>query len=428
MGQVSATGWPIVAGAILIWALAVTVAVVSMRRRPRVFTARLAVWTIVGMVGCTMVLHAGGDVPTDIPRWFYAIALLPFVGAALALVGWAHLRWAGRILAIGCVPLGLLASLLIANQHYAYWPTVNALLGKDHADPMLDPGVVLGLRSTSVAAAQPVALDRPQPRSTAHGYLVDLPIPGPASGFHARDARVWLPPSFVDHPDLPRPVIEFIGGTPSWPSDWTRAAGLDVLADSIAAKSGGEAPIMVMVDANAAPFGDTECVDGTRGNAETYLVTDVPAFMHEHFAASNDASRWGIVGYSEGGTCALTLALRYPDRFHSFVDLAGDGGPNTGSHSHTVKALFGGSEDRWRRHDPTTILTSTSYDQLAGWFGSGADDATSKRCSHRLVAASRRAGLVTEEHVVPGGHDFTFVHTALGDALPWISSRLEAST
>ena len=43
---------------------------------------------------------------------------------------------------------------------------------------------------------------------------------------------------------------------------------------------------------------------------------------------TTDPARWGIVGFSEGGTCAYDLALRHPGLFHYVVDLAGDAAPN----------------------------------------------------------------------------------------------------
>ena len=90
-------------------------------------------------------------------------------------------------------------------------------------------------------------------------------------------------------PTDPRPVIELIGGTPSWTSDWTRSARLDTIADQVAAAHDGEAPVLVMVDANGTAFGDTECV----GRAESYLTIDVPTFMEAHFSVPAARERVG---------------------------------------------------------------------------------------------------------------------------------------
>jgi S-formylglutathione hydrolase FrmB len=215
-------------------------------------------------------------------------------------------------------------------------------------------------------------------------------------------------------------VIELIGGTPSWTSDWTRSANLDGIADRFAASNGGEAPLIVMVDANGDAFGDTECV----GKAETYLSTDVPNFMVSHFGAPSDRSAWGIGGYSEGGTCAVTLALRHPDRFAAFADLAGDSHPDVGGHRRTVRKLFGGSEAEFSAHDPSSLLGRGTYPQLAGWFGSGRSDGSPRHETAQLATEARSSGMTVQEYSGPGGHDYGFVATAMGQALPWLAGQL----
>ena len=381
-------------------------------------------WALVATSAAALALHASGLVPLDIPRWFYAAALIPFVGPALAVAAGRGLRAPARVLAVACLPLGLVVSVLVVNEHYQYWPTLAALLGKDHTDPLLDPATALALAQADPAAgaaARSVANDG---RAAQEGRLVDLAIPGTTSGFHARVARVWLPPGFLTDPDRPRPVVELIGGTPSWTSDWTRSAGIDRLADRVAADHGGEAPLLVMVDANGSAFGDTECV----GAAETYLTVDVPAFVESHFSVPADRRAWGLAGYSEGGTCAITLALRHGDRYSAFADLAGDSHPDVGGHRRTVRALFGGSEAEYAAHDPSALLSRQAYPELAGWFGSGNGDGAPRRATLRLAEEARSAGVTVQEFSGPGGHDFGFVGHALADALPWLDDHLQAST
>ena len=412
MEGISLLGWQ--AATIVVAFLAVVlVALLWRARATRALGVRVVVWSVVGTSALALVVHGSGLVPTDIPRWFYVVALLPFVGPALALAGWPALRPLARTVALVCLPLGLLASVLVVNQHYEYWPTVGAMLGHDHSDPLVD------------AAHLTAMLRGPGAGDLTHGLLVDLAIPGTVSGFHARTARLWLPPAYLAEPDRRRPVVEFIGGTPGWTSDWTRSARLDRAADRLAADHGGEAPLLLMVDANGSAFGDTECVDGPRGNAETYLTVDVPAYLRSHFHVDADRSGWGVAGYSEGGTCALTLALRHHDQYSAFVDLAGDAHPTVGGHHHTVQALFRGSEDGYAAHDPGQLLAASTHPDLAGWFGWGRADGRPRHDTVALAAAARASGVAVEEQACRGGHDFGFVTSALGQALPWISDRLE---
>ena len=88
---------------------------------------------------------------------------------------------------------------------------------------------------------------------------------------------------------------------------------------------------MLFVDQNGSATSDTECVDGPRGNAETYLTTDLTNFVSNTLGVRPNASRWAVVGFSEGGTCAVDLALAHPTVYQHFVDLAGDDRPTLGN-------------------------------------------------------------------------------------------------
>ena len=106
----------------------------------------------------------------------------------------------------------------------------------------------------------------------SHGAVILADIPGRSSGFHPRRAQVYLPPAWFTSPRPHLPVIELLHGTPGGPADWTRAADADVTAERWAAKHDGVAPIIVMPDVNGAFWADTECVNGTAGNATPYLL------------------------------------------------------------------------------------------------------------------------------------------------------------
>jgi S-formylglutathione hydrolase len=62
------------------------------------------------------------------------------------------------------------------------------------------------------------------------------------------------------------------------------------------------------VDATQAPY-------AARFRMHSYVADELPALIARHFPV--DASHSGIFGHSMGGHGALTLALRYPDRYRS---------------------------------------------------------------------------------------------------------------
>jgi len=62
------------------------------------------------------------------------------------------------------------------------------------------------------------------------------------------------------------------------------------------------------VDATQAPYAE-------RFNMHRYVVEELPALVARHFPV--DLERSGIFGHSMGGHGALTIALRYPERYRS---------------------------------------------------------------------------------------------------------------
>ena len=81
--------------------------------------------------------------------------------------------------------------------------------------------------------------------------------------------------------------------------------------------------MLVFVDTSGAFSNDTECVNGLRGNAADRLTKDGVPYVISHFGTSADPANWGIVGLSAGGTCAVTLTVKYPELFSGFVDIDG---------------------------------------------------------------------------------------------------------
>jgi enterochelin esterase-like enzyme len=295
------------------------------------------------------------------------------------------------------------------NAYFDYIPTVGSLLGRRAADQAT--AVQVQARLASV------------PRPLLHGLVEKVAIPGPVSGFHARQAQVYLPPAFFLHPQPALPVVELLHGTPGTPEDWTRAGAADQTTDAFAATHNGMAPIVLMVDENGGFTNDTECA----GDAERYLTVDVPNWAMAKLGVRTDRMGWVVAGSSEGGYCALDLALRHRDRFGSFVDLSGldrpthHGGTGTLFHSHSSLLAH---TPRWllRTHLPPGPA-------LAGWFEVGGADNGTTRSELAAARLATAAGIQTRLLVVPNAHHTWRVwHHAYADALPWITWRTGLST
>ena len=82
--------------------------------------------------------------------------------------------------------------------------------------------------------------------------------------------------------------------------------------------------MLVFVDPGGTFNNDTECVNGSRGNAADHLDQRCCA-VHgvELRRQCAPSANWGVVGWSMGGTCAVDLTVMHPDMFSAFEDIAG---------------------------------------------------------------------------------------------------------
>lgn len=346
-----------------------------------------------------------------------AVMMIP-----VAVVGWPSAHWTRKVASLLAVPLLFATALNVANETFQYYPTVLRLFGRE-ANHFLDNAQLNAMRAQA----------RKTGKLPPHGATISVFIPPTVSHFSAQDAYVWLPPAWF-LPSEPRlPVVELLAGVPGDPSDWTRAGFADSTALAFAQAHDGRAPILVMPDQNGTivprtyTSGDTECANSKQfGNAETYLVTDVPAFMRKEFNAKGGADSFAVAGLAAGGTCAVTLALRNPAVFSTFASYSGYASPtyhNLGRQQ-TIDQLYGGSVADYQAHDPAYLLAKNRYAGLSGWFETGLQDSGPLADAHLLVPLARRAGIDTCALLPNGAHDFDFWGNAFRDSLPWLSWKL----
>ncbi|GAB7072060.1 esterase family protein [Mycobacterium hodleri] len=372
----------------------------------------VAVGAALGVWGHWFIASAGfaGD-PAPAMLWLW-MGLSGSAAAAMFL-GWRGARWGRRWVSTLAVPLCVLSAGLIVNGWVGYFPTVHSVYDQLTAAPLphqTDRATVTAMQLAGVVPA--------------HGVVVPVAIGSQASGFTHRQELVYLPPAWFASTPPPRlPVVMMIGGEFNTPSDWVRAGDAVSTADRFAAGHGGYAPVLVLVDSGGAFNVDTECVNGSRGNAADHLTKDVVPFMISNFGVSPDRSNWGVAGFSTGGTCAVDLAVMHPELFSTFADIAGDVGPNSGTKAQTIARLFGGSADAWARFDPVTVITRHGpYQGLSGSFSvvSGQDGAATALC-----ALARANGIACSVTSVPGRHDWPFAGRAFAEVLPWLAGQLD---
>ncbi|WP_197507639.1 alpha/beta hydrolase-fold protein [Mycobacterium sp. ACS4331] len=365
----------------------------------------------------------------------------------LLVLGWHRAPWWRRGAALLSVPLCLLSTALALNFWVGYFPTVQNAWNQLTAGPLPDQTDQAAIAATAEQSQQRHTLP-------ARGSVVPVSIPSTASGFKHRGELVYLPPAwFASTPPPKLPTVMMIGGEFNTPADWLRAGGAISTIDSFAAAHGGNAPVFVFVDSGGAFNNDTECVNGPRGNAADHLTKDVAPFVESRFGVSADRANWGVVGWSMGGTCAVDLATMHPDMFSSFVDIAGDLAPNSGTKAQTIQRLFGGDAAAWTTYDPTSVITRHGrYQAVSGWFaisgnpqpprsgagapvaedavGLGGRDATGNpgdqtTAAQSLCALGSANGITCAVVAQPGKHDWPFASRVFTAALPWLASAID---
>ncbi len=377
---------------------------------------------------------AGNPAPDSLWVWIGLSAL----AVGVLILGWRGAQWWRRAVSVLAVPLCVLSAGVALNDWVGYFMTVQAAWNELTAGPLTDETEMSSVTSMKAAGMVP-----------SHGAVVHVDIPDSASGFKHRSEVVYLPPAWFAQNAPALPTVMMIAGEFNTPADWLRIGNVASMFDNFAAAHGGYAPVFVFVDAGGSFNNDTECVNGPRGNVADHLTKDVPPYMESTFGVSAKSANWGVVGWSMGGTCAVDLTVMHPEQFGTFIDIAGDMGPNAGTKAQTIARLYGGSEAQWATFDPRTVMTKHGpYQGVSGWFAISSDAPTQWKGKSRpdavglggrdgagnpgdqteaaktLCASGRQLGIDCAVGTQPGKHDWPFAVTAFQKSLPWLAGQL----
>lgn len=367
-------------------------------------------------VGLRAAVAAGSAVAVLVVCWVlsdvlnvFGVALSPvtrmWVAVAAAALGLAVTgivqggRWR-RVLAAVLVPAALLVPALGVNVEFAKYPTLGTVV-QTNPYPALD-----------LAAAPAATLP-------AVGEVRTVDVPGTRSGFPARPAVVYLPPAALVRDPAPLPVVLAFSGQPGAPSDMFTAGQMGTVLDAYAAAHHGRAPIVVSVDQLSAPGRNTMCVDSRLGNAATYVTEDVPRWLTAHLPVTTDRRAWGLVGFSQGATCAMQFVTGAPDRFGAALAISSELQPIDQNPRRSADQAFGGSVAAWKRAAPIAQMRANGLHGDALWLTAGSADKEFSENARTLGAAAKRAGAATTIAFAPGsGHDWNTVQWSMREELP----------
>ncbi|MFJ3959255.1 alpha/beta hydrolase [Arthrobacter sp. NPDC090010] len=332
--------------------------------------------------------------------WFWFPAALGAI--LLAVVNLRGGRWWRPIVSVLSVLVFLVTAAFQINAAYGLNPTLASLLNINtdntvHFAPRKD--------WRTEPANEPLYKSWTPPKYLAkYGAKGKTPtqIPNTHSGFPARWSGLYLPPAALVHNPPRLPFVIMMNGQPGSPT----AQIIGNVADSMAVKHHGLAPIILVVDQLGDPTQDPMCLNSPLGNVETYVMKDVLPWARANLPILQDRKYWTFMGYSNGGTCASYFANKYPQDFGSYVSISGEEFQGSDKAAQTLANFFNGDQAAYDAVKPRNIMVAHGkYHDMFALYTAGSKDLFYTNAAKRSIATAHQEGIQTEFYSVPGaGH------------------------
>ena len=157
----------------------------------------------------------------------------------------------------------------------------------------------------------------------------------------------------------------------------------------------------------------------------SYVTDELPALVGAEFPV--DMDRQGITGHSMGGHGALTVGLRFPERFRGVSAFAPIVAPSRVPWGQkALNGYLGGDRSAWRKHDAVALIEDGAcLPEILVDVGD-ADPFIEKELRPELLErACAAAGIPLTLRVQPGyDHSYYFISTFMADHLAWHAERL----
>ncbi|MEV3856833.1 alpha/beta hydrolase-fold protein [Streptomyces sp. NPDC050095] len=352
------------------------------------------------------------------------LAVVLFVGTVLLWPRLANRSWksvTGRVGLLLATQLMIFAAVgLAANQSFGFYATWADLFGQEQGQGVVtDHDLATSRGPVRVVSTQAVAVTGGS-RPTIGGQIQKVDIVGRTSHI-AAPAYVYLPPEYFQpqyaHRTFPASVV--LTGYPGTAEALIKGLHYPQTAHGLARQGKMQPMILVMMRPSVAPPRDTECVDVPGGpQTESFFAKDLPAELGSHYRT---AKRWGVVGDSTGGYCALKLAMHHPGVYgagaglSAYYKAAED--PTTGDLFHGDAALKNRANLMWsleHRPAPDTSLLVTSS-KHGEWNYS-----RTVKFIKKVKSPTRVSSIILNS----GGHNFNTWKREIPATLQWLSQRL----
>jgi enterochelin esterase-like enzyme len=373
-----------------------------------------------------------------------AVIALTVVSVALTVWLWPRLARRGVLWILARLGMILMSQIslvlvvaLMINSYGDFYPTWDDLVGGGNNQQVAFGQTTGGNTAVSAGNGGLITIDKTGDLSRWH----DLPS-GPAdqvgqvSSVHIRGehtkisdhAYVFLPPQYFQpaYAHTGFPVITAYTGFPG--EIETLVDHLKTIQQFASLEQAGQVQptILVLISQNVTMPRDNDCLNIPHGpQVETFLTTDYQTAMRATYRVTDDPRGWGLEGYSEGGTCALEIAMRHPQLFSVVGDLGGDYadvedaqtgnlfGPK-GSKARTQ--LLNDYNIEWRlKHLPlpsVQVLVATTTKE------------NDYKATEQFLQSVKAPMSATPMLLKLGGHNFTTWAQEQGPAMAWMSQHM----
>lgn len=194
--------------------------------------------------------------------------------------------------------------------------------------------------------AQPTPALGTVERLVVHGTSLEGNLNGDPAD---RPVFVYLPPSYKTEPNRRYPVVYLLHGYGLRAERWMTLFRIENGANQAMTGAGGgvgggeraREMIVVNPDAYSLYDGSFYSSSATAGDWETFIGTELVAYIDSHYRTLAKRESRGLAGHSMGGYGTLRIGMKRPDAFSSLYMLAAAGMMEKGEPSEAMTAANG---------------------------------------------------------------------------------------
>jgi enterochelin esterase-like enzyme len=325
--------------------------------------------------------------------------------------------------------------VLSVNKYFGYYSTWGSAIAdlssqSSYSGPQVSSGSLL-VGNRNLAFNQGTVY---RALALQQGYTLSLTVPGKLSHI-SRTVYVYLPPAYFEqqYAHYRFPVIELIHGQPGEPQDWINVVGIQVTLNYLIRHGYARPAVLVMPDANGGTQTSLQCLNQVRGPADlTYLAEDLPTQISRMLRVQPPGPAWGVAGFSEGGFCAVNMALRFRYRYGFAASMSGYFTPARNKLTNPTRLVdpFGGNKQLRAENTPIDevhALAAGAHTPMF-WLGAGQGDPADVSTAEYFAQLLQLHQASVPVYVTPGsGHTMGTWHVEVPPMLIWMTRGLAAA-